>query len=275
MLQRIEVVSPSGDNLTFTLDDSDTGLLIQGEPGGLGPVKTSIVSSEFAGIDGTIYQSSQRGERNLTWQVGLEPDYETDEEPADLRDRLYDFFMPGSMVGVRFIDTRKDPKYTSGIVESCDPGYFQQEPTVDISILCNDPDMYDPTPVHLEGFTTGTTDTMAIDYDGTSKTGVKFTLRPDRALTAFDIYLNRSDGFIGIMNFAESLEAGDVLEINTVRGDKYVRLTRLGSISSMLYAISPQSNWFELSRGINQFRVYADGVAIPWELDYTKKFGGL
>lgn len=275
MLSRIQAVSPTSDLLDFTLDDSDTGLLIQGEPGGLGPVKTNIVSSEFATIDGTQYQSDQRGERNITFQVGLEPDYTVDEEPADLRDRLYDFFMPGSPVSLKFYDTKKTPRYTNGIVESCDPGYFQEEPTVDISIICNDPDMYDVTIIQETGNTTTTTNSVPLQYDGTSKTGIVFKLNVNRTMNAFTIYHERPDGLLGIMDFAIDLQAGDVVEVSTVRGNKYARLTRLGSTSSILYAVSPSSNWIEFARGENQFRVYATGAAVPWSLEYTKKYGGL
>lgn len=275
MLNRIEAVSPRGDLLSLPLDDSATGLLIQGEVGGLGPVKAEIVSSTFANLPGSQYQSSRRGERNIILPIGFEPDWAEGEEVMDLRDRAYDYFMTEMPIGLRFFDTKKQPRYISGRVESCDPDMFTDDPKVNVSIICNNPDFYDPTPVVQPWSTVSTTTNYDLDYDGTVSVGVKFNLHINRALTAFTIYHEAPDGTLGIMDFSETFQNGDELEVSTVRGNKYIRLNRGGVVSSMLRAVSPQSNWIELQPGPNTFRVYATGAAINYDLEYMLKYGGL
>ena len=275
MLNKIEAVTPRGDLLVLPLDNSDTGFLIQGEPGGLGPVKAEIVSSGFAGLDGSDYQSSQRGERNITFQVALVPDWAQGEDVSDLRDRIYDFFMTKRVVGLRFFDTKKNPKYISGRVESCEPSIFTDEPSVDVSIICNDPDFYDPTKLVIHDNSTAIESLeVSFDYPGTVEVGANFKLHVNRTMSAFTINHRTPDG-LRIMEFAEDLLAGDVVEINTVRGNKYVRHTRGDTTTFMLYAISPQSNWIEIQPGLNYFQVFAPGASMPYDLECILKYGGL
>jgi hypothetical protein len=79
------------------------------------------------------------------------------------------------------------------------------------------------------------------------------------------------------MDFSASLVAGDIVTISTVRGNKQVTLNRGGTLSSLLYAMSSQSiNWVELiPGGDNVIRFYATGAAIPFDLTYTPRYGGL
>jgi hypothetical protein len=144
-----------------------------------------------------------------------------------------------------------------------------------VSIMCFNPDLFDPTPVHLTGNTTSGSTTTSITYDGHIETGVIFTLNVDRTLTDFTLYHTLPSGEIRSMDFSGALASGDVLTISTVLGSKGVTLVRSGISSSMLWAVSPQSSWMALVRGVNQFRVYAEGAAVPYTLDYTKKYGAL
>jgi len=77
------------------------------------------------------------------------------------------------------------------------------------------------------------------------------------------------------LEFKEPVLLGDMLVISTISGDKGATLTRAGSIKSVLYGITPVSNWINLFPGTNHIRVHADGAAIPFSIDYTTKLGGL
>lgn len=274
MLDTIEVRTAQGTLLALSLADVLSGLIVENVDG-LDPVKATVVSSSFAGVDGTQYQSSRREDRNIVIRVGLEPDYVTT-TVRDLRNRLYDFFMPKSPVDLRFYDSSGFAVDISGVVETCETALFTKEPAVDISIICFDPDFIQPSP--LGGFsgmsTSGTTETL-VTYEGTVETGVNFVLNVDRPLTEFTIYHRPPDGKLRTLDFAASMVAGDVLTISTVSGTKGATLTRAGSDSSILRGISPQSNWIELMRGDNYFRVYALGASIPFEITYVNRYGGL
>lgn len=275
MLSHVEVRNALGDLLDLQLTDPSSGFLIE-EFGGLGPVKATIVSSSFAAMDGTQYQSSRRENRNITLQLALVPDY-ISSSVRNLRQQLYNFFMPKSEVNLKFYLIDGLVVEINGRVESCEPVLFTKEPKINISILCFDPDFLDINEVILSGTTvTDSTETL-ISYDGTIETGIVFTMTLNHAASSFTIYHRTPDGSIRTLDFAASLLTGDVLMISTVSGDKAVILTRSGVSSSFLYGMSAQSNWIELQPGDNYIRVYctASGAPIPYAIAYTPRHGGL
>lgn len=273
MLNLVEVRSSQGNLLVLSLTDASNGFIVA-DIEGLDPVKATIVSSSFARVDGTQYQASRREERNIKLKVELEPDYVVD-TVRDLRHRLYAYFMPKSVVGLKFYDTNGLIVDISGRVETCQSALFTKEPTMDISIICFDPDFYDPTPVQISGMTTATETETLLEYNGTVDTGITFVLNVDRTLSEFTIYHRPPNDETRTLEFSAPLVAGDVLTISTVSGDKGATLARAGTTSSILYGISPQSNWTELMSGDNYIRVYAEGAGVPFEIEYLNKYGGL
>jgi hypothetical protein len=273
MLNSVSVASPSGALLTMLLDDPSSGLLID-KIEGLDPVKATLVSSSFAQMDGEQFHSSRREPRNIKLTIDLEPDYVVD-TVQDLRTRLYNFFMPKSKANLTF--TRSDAANVTieGYVETFETPLFTKEPAVDISIMCFDPDFLDPNAKHVAGSTTATTVETPITYDGTVDTGGELTINVNRVLTSFSVYMRPANGLLQQMDFNIALQAGDVVKVSTVPGQKYVRLTRAGVTTSILYALNPQSAWFNLQPGVNNFRVYAVGAGVPFDLMYYNRYGGL
>lgn len=273
MLTMVEVRTSQGALLTLPLGDISEGLLVS-EIEGLDPVKATLVSSSFARLNGEQYHSSRRETRNLKLRLGLEPDYMS-ASVQDLRMRLYAFFMPRSVVNFRFYTSEGLILDIQGRVETFESALFTKEPAVDISIICFDPDLVDSVPVTLSGVSADTEVQTHIIYRGTVETGIKFILRPNRTVSEFTFYHIPPDGTIRSLDFSTPLLAGDVLTISTISGEKGAVRTRSGSNTSVLYGISPQSNWIEFIPGDNQIRVYAVGAAIPFDIEYTTKYGGL
>lgn len=272
MIEIVDVKNALGATLRIELGDPSSGLLVE-EIGGMGPVKATVIETTSAGVDGAQLQETRREGRDITFKIFLEPDYVT-ETVWDLRQQIYDFFMTKVRVSMRFFMTSGLFVDIAGVVESCEPDIFTAEPAMNVSIRCSKPDFIDPTVVNRAGSTTASTVATDIDYPGSVETGIVLTLNVNRALTEFTVYNTPSDNILRQMDFAASLQAGDVLKISTVRGDKFITLTRAGVTSSLLYAVSPQSSWTQFFRGINKFRVYAVGAAIPYTIQYTTKYGG-
>lgn len=276
MLTSVEVRTPQGDILPLVLEDVSDGLVLSSVDG-LDPVKATLVSTSFAGTDGEQYQSSKREKRNIVLKLELEPDYVTT-SVSDLRKRLYRYLMPQSEVTLRFYTS--DGLYVDidSRVESFSSPQFVQDPNVTISLICFNPDFLDPNPVHLSLMTTSDTTETLIPYAGDIDTGVVFTLYVDRPLPQFTIYLRTPDGNLRSMDFVTALSAGDKLVISTVPGAKGATLTRASSDSSVLYGVSPQASWHALQPSVsggNYLRFYAVGAAIPFDLDFTTRYGGL
>lgn len=276
MLDKVEVLTEQGVLLTLPLQDISQGYSVQ-DIDGLDPVKATIVSSTFGQMDGEQYQSSRREKRNIILTLGYEPDYIMG-TVQDLRKKLYSFFMPKSRVLLRFFQTGEPVVQIYGRVESFNSPKFAKEPTAVISMLCFDPDFYNPTPVVLSGNTTSSTVETTHAYPGSVETGILFRLMVNRNdLTEFTIYHRPPDDSLRSLDFATAtpLQTGDVVSISTIPGNKFVTLTRGGVDTSFLFGVSPQSDWISFFPGNNKLRVYAEGAGIPYEIEYTTKFGGL
>lgn len=273
MLTKVEVLAATGQVLSLPLADLETGYLIQ-DIDGLDPVKASLVTSRFGQLDGTRYQASRRENRNLVFDLKFQPAQA--QTPVEiLRRRLYAYFMPKSVVTLTFFVDDVAFAVISGRVESFESPKFTQEPEATISILCFDPDFYAPASVVFPGSTVSGITEAEVEYSGTVETGFLFRLMLDRNLNEFQIYNNTPLGETLIFEFIGELLSGDILEISTVGGSKYARVTRGGSEMSFLYGVSPMSNWINLFPGENKIRVQASGEPIPYEIIYKAKYGGL
>jgi len=273
MIEKVDISNALGSTLQIELGDPSTGLLVE-DIGGLGPVKATVVESTSAGVDGAQLQSMRREGRDITFKINLEPDYVT-ETVWDLRQRVYNFFMTKMKVSLRFYMTSGLYVDIAGVVETCEPDIFTAEPAMNVSIRCSKPDFIDPNTTLTNLNTTALTVGTDINYVGSVESGIVMTLNVNRTLNEFTIYNTPPDGVLRQLDFSAALQAGDVLKISTVVGSKYVTLTRATVTSSLLYAVSPTSNWIEFFQGINKFRLYAVGAAIPYTIQYTTKYGGL
>ncbi len=104
---------------------------------------------------------------------------------------------------------------------------FTQEPTVELSILCFDPDFYDPIPVILSGNTTGSASSpeTPVLYEGTVDTGIVFKLMPQRLIYEVTIFHRPPNDDLRSLEVDYTLNAGDVLTVTTISGKKSVILT--------------------------------------------------
>lgn len=253
--------------------DNNVGITID-EIEGLGPVKATLITSSFAGQDGEQHHSSRRESRNIKFKLGLEPD-EAVESVQDLRNRIYSFFMPKSEVNMTFYQHDGFRHVIRGVVETCEPPMFTEEPGVDVSLMCFKPDFLDPNPKTINGLSTQLVSYTPIIYDGTVETGIVFKLKPDRDINGFTIYHVGPNNIQRQLDFTLPLLNNDELTISTVRGSKFAILKRAGVETSVVHGVTPQSKWIELEQGGNEIRVYVSGTGVPWELTRTDRYGGL
>jgi hypothetical protein len=273
MLVQVEARSSQGTSLMLPLEDISNGFALE-DVGGLDPVKATIVSSSFAQIDGTQPQSSSRESRNITLKIGLEPDYSA-ETVQDLRDNLYDFFMTKEFVELHFYDSGGRVVQAYGQVESCTTPLFTKDPEVNISIICFDPDFVELDPIGLAGATVSDTTETLVSYKGTSPTGIQLVIHVDRSMSGFTVYNRLPGNITQTFDVALPLVSGDEFTINTVSGSKGATLVHGGVTSQPLYSISPQADWVFFKKGDNYIRVHASGAAVPFDINYYNRYGGL
>lgn len=275
MLEKVEVRTDQGELLILPLQDISDGYSIQNIEG-LDPVNAIMVSSAFAQMNGEQYQSSRREKRNLVFTLGYHPNFSVG-TVQDLRKQLYGIFMPESRLRFRFFHTNEPMVEIYGYVETMDSPKFTKEPTAVISVICFDPDFYDPVKENLYGQSTTTTIETDFEYLGTVESGILFTLEVDRTISDFTLYHRPPSSTLRKLTFVSptSLIAGDLVSISSVPGNKYATLKRSGVTSSYLHALSPTSNWISFAPGINKLRVYTLGAPITFGAEFTKKYGGL
>jgi Phage tail protein len=273
MLTKIEVEDLQGHTASFPLQATDTGYTIK-DIAGLDPVKSTIVSAQFAQLDGSQFQSSRRENRNIILTIGIEPYYGI-WTVRDLRAALYAYFMPKNNVNLKFYMDDVLSASIMGQVESCEADLFSKDPQVVVSIICFDPNFVGPNEVTVNGNTVSGTTEQTINYPGSVETGYLFTLNVNRTAAGFTINNRRPDGSSAELDFTMALLNGDVISLSTVSRDKYVTITRGGVTSPALYAVSTTAKWGPLYPGDNFFRVSTAGAAIPYTVKYTPKYGGL
>lgn len=273
MLTKVEVRTSLGGLLTLTLADSSAGYIVE-DIQGLDPVNATLVSSSVANFDGEQYQSARRVKRNILLKLGFDVNWAA-QSIRGLRNALYRYFMSKTQVNLRFFLSNENTVEIDGIVEYCQSTLFAEEPVVDVSILCFDPDFLELEAVEIEGDTVNDSEEFLVEYTGSVDTGILFTLLVDRELSEFTIYHRPGDNQVRTFEMVADLEADDILRINTNRGQKEVILTRDSVESSLLYGRTSQSNWISLMPGDNYIRVFADGVPIPFTIEYFTRHGGL
>lgn len=273
MLTKVEIVNVRGDVLSLPLSDFSGGYLVE-DIQGLDPVKATLTSSSMAQVDGAQPQSSRRETRNITMKLGIKPDYVSTTVDG-LRTALYSYLMPKSFSTLNFYKDDSFFASTLAQIESLENNMFSQDPEMDASLICFDPDFYAPAPVIVNGSTVSTSDTVTIDYPGTSDAGVIFTLTANRDISGFSLFNTRPDNISQALVFEGSILTGDVVTVTTIPRQKSVILTRANAPSSVLYGIQPAVSWTSLASGHNLFRAFANGAPIPYTLQYTPKYGAL
>ena len=273
MLTKVEIRTAQGALLTLPLQDISEGYAVK-DIEGLDPVKATLVYSSFAGQDGTQFQSARRENRGLILKLGFEPDYALTTAAA-LRTRLYGYLMPKSLVQLRFYEDTGLVVNVSGRVESLDSPRFTKDPDATIAITCENPDFDTLTTITYPGNTTSGTVETPLLYAGSIETGFVFTLNVNRTISGFTIYNTDAASVQRSLIFSTPMIAGDVLNISTVPGKKYALLTSAGIQTSVLYGVSPVSNWLNLWPGNNNVRVLVSGAAIPWTVKTSDKYGAI
>ena len=273
MLTKVEITNVRGDVLPLAISDFSGGYLVK-YISGLDPVKASLTSSSMAQIDGAQPQASRRDIRNITMRLELKPNY-NDTSVESLRTALYAYLIPKSYISLGFYINNVFRYWTTGYVETLTNDMFTPLPEMDASIICYDPDFYGPDVISVDGSTVADSTTQTISYEGTTDTGVVFTLSVDRTIAGFSLYNNKPDGTSQIFDFEGSLVSGDVVTITSIPRQKSAIKVTSGTPSSVLYGVQSASSWISLGPGDNLFRAAVSGAAIPYTVQYTPKYGAL
>lgn len=279
MINSVTVRNFRDEEITITLSEAEPahGLIIK-EIKGLGPSNANINTTDFATVDGSMFNSARMTERSIdiTLLLTFAPDIETS------RQRTYKYFPIKKPVTLIFDTTNRFAKIT-GYVEKNEPDVFSKEESLTITILCDNPYFYNAKGTQVTEF--GAVDPLfefpfennsldenliefsayaerkerLIDYEGDAEVGIRMRIHATDDIGDITIYnFVTKEKMIIYEDKLKSLTGsglhdGDELFISTEIRNTYASLLRDGSYTNVLNAIDRASDWFQLQKGKNVF----------------------
>lgn len=243
---------------------------------GLGPPPVDVYIQQSL-QEGGVYKGRRPQNREITFRIGLNPNYANNESTVDLRKQLYSMLSPniGDYVWIYLMDTpTTEHSHIYGYVKQFDISQFTIEPEVAITIACVDP--YFSGPVKITDLPTGKA-TFPVTNAGDAPTGflweIIFTvnatglvLELDQPWTAEEAKLDTSYAF----------KIGDKLQYSTVPGARYLHVIRAtdGVDVNIVSTMSADSSWIMLPDGTVNFTCTRTGW--NWSrFEYTPQFWGI
>lgn len=285
MLTKLNVYSSQSSSPELPLSSSGIGsdpLQIRNITG-LGPVNADINTTANGVFKGENFNGSFVGKRNIVLTIGLNPDWE-DQSMNSLRTLLYAYFMTGLLVTLDFESTNYPVVRTKGYVESFEPNMFSKDPEVQVSILCPEPDFVAVEPTVITGEVTDGSETIDVEYIGTSATGILIRVLANDDVPEFEgvlwIHLPTVPEPATFVIDPITIDSAHFLRMASIPGEKRVELVTVstGVGVSKLSAVQTGSKWPMLYPGINPFAVLAydsELLGQSWDLTYYARFGGL
>lgn len=255
---------------------------------GLNPPDIDLFIGEFS-RDGGIYQGRRVGNRNVVATMDLNPNPALGETVSGLREMLYKAFVDplvdADYVKVNLYDDLGRVRYVVGYAEKFETAIFDSTTLAQISLICPDPYIRNDTETvhtHATGWTT-----VPFTYDGTAETGFITRIHVNATTPKITLANNTTTDTLldpnynkGRMILTRSFLSGDIIRINTIRGQRSLTLERPPAAEiSIVGNLDPNSQWLELHSQANTMRVYgsipSDLIASIRELRYTMSYWGV
>lgn len=255
----LEAINAAGNTLSLMPSEQYTVNSISG----LLPNSAAIYSSDIAGGDGALYNSSHVETRNIVLMV--HPEFPVEEN----RINLYRFFQLGKPVDLHFKNESRNVKIT-GYVENFDGSLFEKKQLIQISILCPQPFFEDaeyiiqqvseilnlfefPFAIDNTGIPFSEINSereLNIYNSGEVAAGVIITLHATGPVTNPVIYDVTNGGQFGL---TVEMDNGDEIIINTNRGNKSVFMTSDNERTNIINNMSIGSKFFTVEPGETVF----------------------
>ena len=238
------------------------------EINGIDPAEAVINVTKNAGADGSVYNSAYVNDRQIT--ITLVVNYPVESN----RITLYQYFKPKFPVTLYFKNGARNV-YISGYVQNVDVGFFDKKQTVQIVINCPQP--------YFNGYQNNVQDfanvealfefpfsidesgipfselqlnvEQSIINNGDVETGAIIKIQALGAIDTPKIFNVETNEYM-IINF--NLQRGDLVTINTRRGEKAITLLREGVKSSLVGYLEAGSSWFQFVPDDNLFTLAAN-----------------
>ena len=237
---------------------------IDGITGATAVINTSVTGNSV----GSAFNSSRTEEREIPITIMPRGKVEAN------RIKLYRFFQSGKPVRLYYKNESRDV-YIDGYVKQSPEGtLFTDRETLEVSLLCPMPYWKSKTsvisdisdvlprftfpfaiedPIPFSELEKGTEKTVV--NNGDVESGVIIELQADGAVSDIVIY----DEYGGSFKINYDMQAGDLITVNTYKGEKSIKLMRAGVITNLFKYVGDNPTWFNLEPGDNVFMLSATG----------------
>lgn len=293
MIQSVEFRGTDENPYTIQIVRPNPQGFVINEIEGLGAGQAELHTTGRASMDGDVVNGARLPARVITFSLG----YGRNQDPSDGRQLSYDIFPLKEKVEMVFTTDRRVVTI-DGYIESNESDIFTREPAFEVSILCENPyfrsmpdDLTHTKLFNLEKrfefpFSNDSlTEKLLIMgeriddkfvellYNGNVQNGALFRLMFNGPVTNPSIMSEKTNEVMRINTAAittltgQAISAGDVIEIDTVRGRRSIHLIRDGRTINVLNALSPTSKWITLRRGMNPISIYADANIANFQVE--------
>lgn len=263
----LSVENESGERLELSHSLNYTVVNVEG----LAPPAASVNLTHLGGLHGSRLNSATIPQRNIVIYVYIENPIEKN------RQNLYLYFKSSREVKVFFKNKNRDV-YIEGIVESIECPLFEQRQQMQISILCPQPYFRAASQFIAEiskitglfEFPFCIEDPMEFSYydaykvteiynAGDVESGMLIELTALGSIVNPCIWNSSTREFFSVYDI---LYTGDVLQINTVSGERYVRKKLSGATewTNSIATKTMDSTWLQIYPGHNSFTYTHEGA---------------
>ena len=247
---------------------------------GLGPPEVDVIIADTVNAGG-VYQSRRTQSRELVITIGLNPDYNVGQTPADLRTELYGLLTPSQedKVTVTIMDGDTPLANTEGYTKRIEIVPFNKEPEVQVTIACLQQYLLAPANLYIiPGGSPGVMPPTGVEipFDitnaGTATTGFYMEI----VITSPQPQFYIADSFGHKMYITNYFYHGDTLILDTRPGFRGIRYKESGSSteSNIIHSLSSDSTWLMLYGGVNNF--IASSYFFSWgNVFYRPQYWGI
>lgn len=262
----LKAQNKAGQTIELTHNDAYTITSISG----LDPPDATINTTRNAYADGSMYNSSYVGNRQITITLVINSPAETN------RINLYKYFKTKREIRIYYKNDTRDV-YIDGYIQAMQISLFDKKQVAQITIMCPkyefnavDEDMVAfstieslfefPFAIEESGMEFSKIvigEEKNVFNDGELETGITIEIYANGAVKNPTIYnVDTNEYFI----IETTINRGDALLINTKINEKCVMLTTAnGEKKSLIGTLKEGSTWFKLSQGDNIFIATAAG----------------
>ena len=253
-----------GGTLACTLGEVGAAPYTIADMQGLSPADATINMTQMALNDGALFNSAKVGINTLNVAIAIEYQAEY------YRLQAYRIFRPKSEIRVQYQSQQIDV-WIEGYISKATIGHFDKKQMLVVEIICPFPfwrssqllrtemntivknfhfpfaiEEDDPIPL---GYMQAQQNTVVMN-NGSAATGFVMTLHAEAAVSNPKIFNYDTGEFFGL---TFSMQAGDLISIDSTAGQKSVTLERSGAKTNIFNYIMKDSTWLMLELGANTF----------------------